>query len=430
MGFFDFMRKGKNEEEAKAPQLTEAGEAAIDGVMDAVGKHLSARMEAERNEAEELYDRIKFNLVHIRKLAGELERKKFESGEKLYAPVNMTKDNYVKKAASLLGSVPNVETFDYEEMAGFCRETGKTLHELMNIPPKQAILLTKYFKGESSKIVMKLKETEDARKRLDSLLSGSTLKIAGEIGAKAETLSELLEKEKDYGRHEFALREKAKDKRKEMEVAEKDRDAFSSGEEAADFKEAEEAIAKMESEKDAISNKINEELSPIKRPVKKLEHSLTGGEAMDKEKLALYSRISHSPSKVLFQEQGDSLIMGALVRLRGLHLKDNERSHVEELIKKIELGYLPKLADRFKWLESEVASKKAALEKSGVPEKHKRMGREIENLQREIAGLEAEAEKFSSGKAEVSGKIADEKAKLEEKILKEAGVRLSIILGG
>ncbi len=434
MGIFGFLKKGKKgakEEAETAPAPAESVELEFDDVRAAVEKALSARMAGEREEAEELYDRIKFNLIHIRKLAAELDRKSFEKGDKIYAPVNMTKGNYVKKASSLLASVPNVEDFGYHEMADFCKATGKILNELMNIPPKQAVLLTRYFKGESSKIVLRLKETEEMRKKLDSLLGSGTLKIAGEINAKIDALSELLEKASDYKRHELAVREKMKDKEKELKEAKASLDAFFSEGEALAFRGMEEEAKKMGAEMDGISAKINDELSPVKRPVKKLEHSLASlapGEALDKEKLALFSRIAHSPAKVLMQEQGDSLILNALVRLRGIGLKPNEKEHVEELVKKIELGYLSELADRYKWLEREIAAKKSGLAKSGVPDKHKSKERETENLAREVASLAKELERFSAGKADVSERIKSEKADLEAAVLDKAGIRLGIIL--
>ncbi len=431
MGLFGFLRKGKKAEIAAAPPSAgETREVGFDSVRAALEQHLAARMAGERESAEELYERIKANLVHIRKLAGELEKKSFESGEKIYAPVNMTKNNYVKKAISLLGSVPGVERFDYAEINDFSRMTGKTLTELMHIPPKQAILLTRYFKKESSGIITLLKETEEKRKAMDSLLQESALKIAGEIGAAVDSIAELLEKAKDFERHELALSTKIRDKKRELEEKEREREALVSGGESAGFRQMENDLGKLEGERNAIAGKLNDELSAIKRPMKKLEHAAASGEALDKEKLALFSRISHSPMKVLMQEQGDALILNALVRLRGLGLKDAEKEHAEELIKKIELGYLSELADKYKWLEGEIAEKKAQFEKSDMPERRKKKEREAESLRHEIAELKKEMERFSKGRAETMERTEAEKRKLEEALLNRANIRMNIVLGG
>jgi hypothetical protein len=431
MGLFGFLRKEKKAEAAVPPSAGAAQAVGFDGVRATLEQHLAAKMAGEKESAEELYERIKTNLVRIRKLAGELEKKSFESGEKLYAPVNMTKNNYAKKAISLLGSVPAVERFDYAEISNFSNRTGKTLTELMHIPPKQAILLTRYFKKESSGIIALLKETDEKRKAIDSLLQGSALKIAGEIGSSVDSISELLEKAKDFERHGLAVDVKIRDKKKELEEKEKQREALVSGSESEGFRQMEAELVKLEHERSAIAGKLNDELSPIKRPMKKLEHAAaSSGSLLDKEQIALFSRISHSPLKVLMQERGDALILNALVRLRGLGLKDAEREHAEELIKKIELGYLSELADKYKWLEGEIAEKKARFEKSDIPERRKKKEREAESLRHEIAQLEKESERFSKSRVETMTVAEAEKKRLEEALLSRANIKMSIVLGG
>ncbi|MCK4335526.1 MAG: hypothetical protein KAW40_02255, partial [Candidatus Aenigmarchaeota archaeon] len=168
---------------------------------------------------------------------------------------------------------------------------------------------------------------------------------------------------------------------------------------------------------------IREELSGVKRPLKKLEYSLKreGG------KSAL-SRVAHSPMKTLSQEQGDSLLMEALVKLRDLNLKDNEKERVEELIKKVELGYLSRLKDRYKFLESEIREKKGKEEKSDVLERKKAKEREMENLKREILEHEKEREKIARNREETSKSIGKEKKELEETLHKEINIKLNIIV--
>jgi predicted RNase H-like nuclease (RuvC/YqgF family) len=132
--------------------------------------------------------------------------------------------------------------------------------------------------------------------------------------------------------------------------------------------------------------------------------------------------------KVLMEEQGDALLMEALEKLRDIGLKDEERERVEELMKKIELGYISELTDKYKWLETELAEKRKEFEKSAFPEKNKKHEREIENLRRGISELEKEAGKVSKSMAELAGKTSSEKGELEEMVMKETGLRLNIML--
>jgi len=429
MGFFGFLRKVKPADAVSEVLAdAEAKETSFEDASETVRKRLSDRMARESERAEELYDMIKENLIQIRKTNSELRGKKFESGQRIDAPVNMIKDNYVKKSISLLGSIPNVDNFEYDEVTGFCSASEKILSDLMNIPPKQALLLSRYFKGETSKMIRLLKEADERRKEMSSLLRGSAIGLYSRVNAGVAGITGLLEKSKDLGTSEKKLREKIADRQKDIEGRRSAMESLLSGEESRKHAELGEEIKRMEHDRSELGNKLNDELSGLKRPVKKLEHS-AAKETKDKEKLALYSRLSHSPLKVLLQEQGDSLIMDALGKLRELGLKDEDREHVEELAKKIELGYLSKLADKYKWLDGEIADRKSAFEKSEFPERHKKHEREIENLGREISEMTNDLEKILKAKSDTRDKIKAEKSKLEGMILKEAGIRLDITLG-
>lgn len=440
MGVFGFLRKGKKAEagKEKAPAAssipahdgTATAEVRLDDVMKVIEGHISGRLSNEMIKAQKLYDKINSGLAEARKHAGELEKKKFEAGDKTYAVVNMTKDNYVKKANSLISGLPRINNFNYDETSAFCSGAMKILHELLNIPPKQAILLTRYFKKEASRIITTLKETEVASKEMETLLQQSMLRFYISANRSLADVWQLVYKAEDLESRTQKINDKIKARKLELREKEKEAEAFTSGEESGKFRRLDEEIKKLETERTELGNKISEELSAIKRPLKKLEHAASSEGAKEKEKLSLYSRISHSPMKVLMQEQGDALLMEALERLREVGLKDEERERVEELIKKIGLGYLSKFTDKYKWLEAEIAEKRKDFEKSEVPEKHKKHERETEHLKREISELEKETERISKSKAELAGKIKSGKEKLEEMALKEADIRLSILLDG
>jgi hypothetical protein len=440
MGVFGFLRKGKKAEagKGKAPDSPappdaggEAADVRLDDVLKAVEGHIAGRLNEEVRKAEKLYREVSSGLTDARKHASELEKKKFEASDKTYAVVNMTKDNFVKKANSLISGLPRINNFDYEETSAFCSGTRKILGELLNIQPKQAILLTRYFKKESSKVITALKETDAASKEMETLIANSMLGFYSSANKKLVDIWQLVYKAEDLENNMQTINEKIGAKKLELREKEKEREAFIAGEESTQFTRQGEELKRLEAERTELGNVISDRLSAIKRPLKKLEHAVASGSeaAKDKERLSLYSRISHSPMKVLMEEQGDALLMEALGRLRDIGLKDEERERVEELIKKIELGYISGLTDKYKWLEGEIAERKKEFEKSGVPEKHKKHEREIEHLKREIAELEKETEKIMKSREELAEKTGSEKVKLEEIILKEADLRLNILLG-
>lgn len=419
MGFFDFL-KGK-EEFPEEPR--DIGQVELGNVKDKVEEAISGDISKERERVRELYSRIKEDFREVKKLNSELSGKEFKSGQRVDAPVNMIKDNYVRKTLSLLSNVPEVSGFEHREITDFCSGTGKILKNLRDIPSKQAVLLLRYFKGETSRIIKTLKEIEERRKEMESLLKGKSLWLEGEIGSGVDRILGMIKRSEDLEKQEEKLREKIKEKEREWKEKEKELKEFVSGEEFRVFEGLGSEIQRLEKERTEIANELREELSGVKRPLKKLEYTLKqeGG------KSAL-SRVAHSPMKTLFHEQGDSLLMEALVRLRELNLKDNEKERVEELIKKVELGYLSKLKDRHKFLESGIREKRGKEEKSDVLDRKNGMEREIGNLKREVLDHEKEREKIAKNREEASEGIEKEKRELEETLKKEINIKLNIIV--
>lgn len=419
MGFFDFL-KGK-EEIPEQPQ--DMGSVELGKVKEKVKGAISSDISRERERVRELYSKIKEDFREVKKLNNELSGKEFKSGQRVDAPVNMIKDNYVRKTLSLLNNIPAVSTFEHREITDFCSGTEKVLKNLRDIPPKQTVLLSKYFKGETSRIIRTLKGIEERRKEMESLLKGKGLWLEGEVNSRIEGIFELMKRSEDLEKQEETLREKIKAKGNEITENERELKEFVSGEDYRGFEGLGSEIQRLEKERMEMENEIREELSGVKRPLKKLEYNLKreGG------KSAL-SRVAHSPMKTLFQEQGDSLLMEALVKLRDLNLKDNEKERVEELIKKVELGYLSRLKDRYKFLESEIREKKGKEEKSDVLDRKKAKEREMENLKREILEHEKGREKIARNREETSKSIVKEKKELEETLHREINIKLNIIV--
>jgi len=432
MGFLGFLKRGKKAGATEAPAAAPhseaaAAEIALSGVKESLSKQVYSSVAKEKDELSDFYERIARGFAEARKISSDLARKKFEAHDKTYAPVNMIKDNYAKKASSLLGTAPPVSNFGYDETAAFAAASAKTLHELMHVSPKQTILLSRYFKHETSKMISVLKEASEASEGMRSVLDKGMMRFYHDAASMADRLAGMAERVKEIEAREAALHGRIEAKEGEKTANAQELDAFLKGEAFISHVRLGEGIKANEKEWNDIGSKLSEELSGIKRPLKKLEY-VAGNEAKDREKAALYSRIAHSPLKVLLQEQGDSLVMEALRKLREMGLKDEERERAEELSKKIETGYIPQLVDRYKWLEGEMAEAKAKFEKAAAPEKKKHVEREIENLDHDIADAHRELERLARSRAETGREMQAGKRQLEEFVLKKINIRLSIML--
>lgn len=420
MGFFDFLKgKGQEKEISRSPE--DIGSVELPNLKSELERIVSENASRERERSKDLYSKIKEKFREVEKFNNELSKKKFKSGQRMDAPVNMIKDNYVKKTMSSLNAIPKVESFEYREINSFFSGTDKVLKNIRTIPSKQAMLLSRYFKGETSKIIRTLKQIEILKKEMRSVLDGKALWMGGEVNSKTERISGIRAKSRDLESELGSLLDKIKNKEKELESKEKDMKGFVSGKEFRGFENLAGEIRRMEEERSKIEAELREELGGVKRPLKKLEYSLKQ-EGKDKSIL----KVAHSPMKVLL-EQGDSPLREAMVRLRDIMLKDNEKERVEELITKIENNYISGLRDRYKFLEGEIMDKKEMERKSDIADRKISKERELENLRKEIEDHRKEMEKIKENIENKAKEIENEKRVLEDIILNEINVKVKIL---
>ncbi len=425
MGFFDFMRSGNKIKVEETAEPQSMGSVEVNLVREKVMEYISEQMEKEREKTKELYVKIKDDFRQIKKLNNELWEKKFKSGERMDVPINMIKDNYAKKTLSLMNNAPEINTFDYSDINTFCSSTDRILKEMRNLPAKQVVLLSNYFKGQTSKIIKTLKSIEDRKKEMEELLQGKALFIDGEINTRNDKIFQLIKRVKDLESQEKTLTEKIENKKNEVTEKEKEINDFLKGKEFSDYENLGTEASDFEKERMKIEADIRDEISGVKRPLKKLEHNLRTNRSITKDKLLLCSKISKSPLKVLL-ENGDSVLKEALVKLREINMKDDEKIHVEELVTKINNGYISKLIDKYKWTEVQIADRKEEEGKSDILERKATKQRELENKKKEVTEFEKDKEKIVINKNETSETVTEEIKKLEELVLREINLKVEI----
>ncbi|MCK5023022.1 MAG: hypothetical protein KAS04_02520, partial [Candidatus Aenigmarchaeota archaeon] len=292
-------------------------------------------------------------------------------------------------------------------------------------PAKQVVLLSNYFKGQTSKIIKTLKSIEDRKKEMEELLQGKALFIDGEINTRNDKIFQLIKRVKDLESQEKTLTEKIENKKNEVTEKEKEINDFLKGKEFSDYENLGTEASDFEKERMKIEADIRDEISGVKRPLKKLEHNLRTNRSITKDKLLLCSKISKSPLKVLL-ENGDSVLKEALVKLREINMKDDEKIHVEELVTKINNGYISKLIDKYKWTEVQIADRKEEEGKSDILERKATKQRELENKKKEVTEFEKDKEKIVINKNETSETVTEEIKKLEELVLREINLKVEI----
>jgi len=433
MGFFDFLKKPKEEE--KPVVDTKPIEVGIDSLEKEIREHVSDMLSREQEKARDLYGRIRSGFREIKKLNSELGGKKFEEGEKRYSAVNMIKNNYVNRTFGLLGGIPVVQEMSHEELENFLSKTTKVLDGMRKVPPKQAILLSKYFKKEASEIVKILKKIEDNLNGMKSLLSdGKPIPLVNRINSRVGVIINTRKKFEDLEQQESVIREKIKKLKSEREGKGEDLEKLLKSEGYRKLIDSRERIRDLKKERENLANEIREEFSSIKRPMKKYEHVLRNDRSIPREKRISLEKLIHSPLKTVLDEGGESVLGEMVSRVENaikggeISLKESERKKFEEFSVNVREGKLSDLRKRYGGIKKEIGETEGQGDKESVADEREKIRREIEHLDHEISEYERNLENLSKGKESTKSRILEEKEGLEKTMERELGKRFRIRL--
>lgn len=430
MGFFDFLKKPK--EERPAVVDTKPIEVGIDSLERKINEHVSDTLSREQEDARNLYEKIKKDFRLIKVITKDLERKKFEGHDRTYSAVNMIKNNYVNRTFGLLGGIPIVEEMNQGELENFLAKTTKVIEGMKKVPPKQAVMVSKYFKKEASEIVKIIKRIEDSLEEMRNLLAdGKTIPLVSKISSKVGILKGLERKLKDFEQQEKILKEKIKKARKEKDGKEEEMEKLLKSERYKKLVDFKEIIKEMKQEKEKLENEVREEFSLVKRPLKKYEHVLRNDRSIPREKRILFEKMIHSPVKAILSDGGENVSKEMAFHVeealkKGLiKLKESELKKFEEFSNGVKLGRISNLKKKY----DEVKRKLKESEKykgKGVLNERERIKREIEYFVHEISEYEKNLENLSKGKKSIKVELLEEKEKLEKMIERETGKKFVV----
>lgn len=433
MGFFDFLKKPKEEEEARPVADAKPIEVGIDSLEERISELVSDVLSREKDRAKELYDKIREDFGEIRRMSKELEGKKFEESDRMYSAVNMIKNNYVNRTFGLLGGVPVIDGMNHEELEKFCSKTGKVLDNMKKVPPKQTILLSKYFKKEASEIVKILKKIEDNLKEMKSLLEeGKTISLFSKVSSRVDTITGMRKRLRDLEQQEKMLKGKTEKAREEKGSREGDLEKLLKSEGYRKLVDSGDRVRDMKGQKEDVENALREEISSVKRPLKKYEHVLRNDPSVPREKRISFEKLIHSPVKTILGEGGESILSEIISRIREsierkeISLKDSESKKFAEFSEKFRKGRVSELGKKHGELRKKIEESEKQKDREGVLNDREKIGREIENLGHEITEHERNLENIAKGKKSAKSGILEEKERLEETIEMEIGRKFVI----
>jgi len=423
MGFLDFFKSGEKKEE-----ISNTKDVILDNFEEVLSEQLKDKIKHEKGEVKRIYNEIRKNVEEIVEITKKLEKQQFEPGDKSYAAINMTKNNYVKRVTSLISKKLAIENFDYREISIFATEMQNVIHGLMNVHPKQAILLTNYFKNEISQMAMLLKTADKNCKYLIDLIEKSDLRFLDEAINKKDGILKLAKSISLLDEEIKALKIKSEEKKRKIEIVRKEIENLKDSEEMKKLKEITDFLKMLEEEREVLKSKIYELFSPLKKPFKRIEHALISTKTREKEKFSFFSKFFKNFDDLILKEIDEKFLSELIAFLKTFPLKENEIAYLKDLERKIENGYASSLLKRYEELTEEGKKKKVELDNIEVLERQKRKEMEKEMLEKEAEELEKAIERINEEIESRREKLKSGKEDLEKMVFERSGIKINILV--
>ncbi len=435
MGFFGFLKKEKKPEVVETPS-EEVSKVGISEIQEWFEKSFKDDIDKSKSQGRDLYQDVMNSFLDVRDAFHVLESTKFDGRERIHAAANMIKNSFVKKTYPMIANIERISrevNINYSGLDSFRADASKTLKDLKSTTPKQAVLISRYFKKQSEPIVVKMKETGEKIDALKKWLDEDViLRLADDVKNKMkEQLSDVeqlksLEKRKEEIKKEI---KSLKDKKQERESGFLE---ILKGKEWEEFNTMGKELKNVKNEILKIEYELTNELSPMKRPLKKLEHLLKKQDILFNHKGFLRGFLQDPFESVKTKNGEDSLrrflfTMNKMVHDRKIDLKEKEREKLDSLLEKMARD-IPEMKRKYKELmDTKEHMEKTLEELSSIVKDKKEFENEIEGYSKDISEMENEAKSIVREQEKLKERIEKERKDLEKLILKDTGREVEIV---
>jgi hypothetical protein len=388
MGFFDFLKK----KEELLPVQEE--DVLIGDIEDWFSSNFNNRVKELISKSDKIHKDVISGFDHVKTAVKKLDKASFEKEDKIYARVNMVKSGYTRRASSLLGSVKDMETeLNYNILKDFYDKSSNTLKNLKEISPKQATLMSNYFRRESNELIKGMSSLDNTISSLKEFLDqeGRILETKINVKEGMEKHKSLQERASKLESDENEIKKKIEETENKVKTAAKELESFLNSSRWDELDTLKTKIDSLKNETFKIEYQIRGDLSYLKRPLKKAKH-------IDKNP-AIEAYIK-APFKEFVSDGGEAAL-GEIISLlniminRGkLSLKDKESSKIKELQSNMEAisdhrnKYLNLVKER---RETEAKLKEFDIlyeEKTSYEESIERTKKEKESLKADMKGMQ------------------------------------------
>lgn len=433
MPLFGFFRKRQEE----TPEL-QAFEVSLADLPEWFDKFMGEEIKRKRKESEGIYSRILEGFSGVRQRLDSLDRARMSGGERVHIAANMIKESFVRKNYNQLNGLASFyqQSYrpDYEYFMTFQERGMKAIGVLKESTPKQAILLSRYFKRESGELVDSIKHAEELLQQFREFLKAGS----GALGTKervrsmARSCNEFQEEMGRLDSRAIALREDARRSRERKAGLEKEFLELLKSSEWSELNKLSKEIVELRGRLSDAELRISTELSSVKRPLKKLEHSLARASKLTPIQRNTLQDFIRNPLKAMMSERGEKELQRTLMSLKKqidsqkLELKDKEQLRVDELIEMLE-GDMPGLKSRYSELKGRLEGAESQLhELSGLSKTKEDLESQVARISEEAGRLEDELRETASRKSRAREQLDDKIRDIEAVIVEEIQKKVTI----
>lgn len=430
MGFLDIFRKDKKiSEPQEEEERTEEQVLATDEILEWMDREFKKKLDRAGSRANEIQKNVMDGFSRLRDSVGVLEKASFEKQDRRYAAVNMVKDSFVKRTQSLINNVRGIQdNMNYIMLKNFHSNASRVVNELKNLSPKQMIMISNYFKKECSDVISKMRWVEENVKSLGNFLDSDArvMRMVQDVGTSVEKQGKWLGELKSIEKRGLELQGKLRDLKSFRIEKESELKELLKSREWKELEGTRKEIEGIRKEMSDIENRVNEEISSVKRPFKKLKHVL-GAEMKAKS-------FPDNPFRELVIKDRENWLRSILDSIRNssesgeITLKPRERERVLDLMKRLE-SEIPGFKERYMKLADSIKEKEKK-SKTDAIKKRDSLEYVIKNSIERILSLEKEADVIQNDKERIKGDLIEEKKKAERLILESGGRKVRIKVPG
>ena len=392
----------------------------------------------KKHEAEGIYGRLLESISEVRRSLERLDSARMSGTERVHIAANMIKESFVRKNYAQLNSMTSFYEHnyrpDYDYFTEFQERSMGAIKELKSSTPKQAILLSRYFKRESEQLVESIKKAEELSTGMKEFLSSGSgmLGTREKLKAAASSIAGLQDEMERLGSRASQLEKDTELVRERKSALEAKFLKLLKSRDWNDMNMLGKEVVVVREKLNDTRSRIETRMSSARRPFKKLEYALSDSGKLSPIQRNTLRDFVRDPLKALMQDKGEKNIEKCLRSIKELldkgemKLDDKEKAGIEEMVKLMEKE-IPELKFKYMELNGLVEHMDRQIEgMSALSSSKERMENEIKRLGEEIVMLGNEHSSAKSRKSEMAAELEREVRELEALIREETGKRVRI----